>query len=50
MNKKFQYNNLLFSDVINDETEFFPLMSDEDEQKIWNAEEFSKHVWTVGNV
>ena len=34
MNKKFQYNNLLFSDVINDETEFFPLMSDEDEQKI----------------
>ena len=34
MNKKFQYNNLLLSDVINDETEFFPLMSDEDEQKI----------------
>ena len=34
MNKKFQFNNLLFSDVINDETEFFPLMSDEDEQKI----------------
>ena len=34
MNKKFQFNNLLFSEVINDETEFFPLMSDEDEQKI----------------
>ena len=34
MNKKFQYNNLLLSDVINDETEFFPIMSDEDEQKI----------------
>jgi ATP-dependent Lon protease len=34
MNKKFQFKNLLFSEVINDETEFFPLMSDEDEQKI----------------
>ena len=34
MNKKFQFNNLLFSDVINDDSEFFPLMSDEDEQKI----------------
>ncbi len=34
MNKKNQFNNLFLSDSINEESEFFPLLSDEDEQKI----------------
>ena len=33
MNKKFAFNNIMLSDVINEDTEFFPLMSDEDEKK-----------------
>ena len=36
MNKKFAFNNIMLSDVINEDTEFFPLMSDEDEKKIDN--------------
>jgi ATP-dependent Lon protease len=34
MNKKFAFNNIMLSDIINEDTEFFPLMSDEDEKKI----------------
>jgi ATP-dependent Lon protease len=34
MNKKFALNNFILSDTINEDTEFFPLMSDEDEKKI----------------
>ena len=36
MNKKFAFNNIMLSDVINEDTEFFPLMSDEDKKKIDN--------------
>ena len=34
MNKKFQLKELLLSSTIDGESEFFPLLSDEDEQKI----------------
>ena len=34
MNKKNQFNNLFLSDSLDEESEFFPLLSDEDEQKI----------------
>jgi len=34
MNKKFQLKELLLSSTIDSESEFFPLLSDEDEQKI----------------
>jgi len=34
MNKKFEINDILFSSSIDGESEFFPLLSDEDEQKI----------------
>ena len=34
MKKKFAFNNIMLSDIINEDTEFFPLMSDEDEKKI----------------
>ena len=36
MNKKFQLKELLLSSTIDGESEFFPLLSDEDEQKIDN--------------
>ena len=34
MNKKFEIKDILFSSSIDGESEFFPLLSDEDEQKI----------------
>ena len=48
MNKKFEIKDILFSSSIDGESEFFPLLSDEDEQKI-NKEKNPAFISTCGS-